>query len=246
MKGFEMKIGVLLATEIEEDGIGYYDRKIFELLNNTSLVENTEVVGIIVGKNSDDGPLRDGLARGLDRGVLLVDEDYDNSNCYLVAKAIASYITNVEQFDLILCGYKSHSGGSSMVPVLLSENLNCNAVLDVSEIDVINFQNILCKSNHDGIIEVIKTNGPTIICSENDKANINPVGLKDMMAAFNKEIKVVSLETICGHDSTIELMGMGKLIGPFKTHKLRKNTIFDQTEMSGFCKEIKELIMQGH
>ncbi|MEG0919383.1 MAG: hypothetical protein RSA49_01850 [Anaerovoracaceae bacterium] len=239
-----MKIGVLLAPEIEEDGIGYYDRKIFELLKNTNFDETNEVVGITVGKSSDDAPICEGLARGLDRGVLLVDNNYENSNCYSVSNSIASYISKVEKFDLIICGYKSHSSGSSMVPVLISNCLNYVTALDVISIDVTNYPNILFKSNHHGIIETIRTKVPTIICCENHKANINPVGLKDIMMAFDMEVKKVHLDTFNSVKTEENNYPIGKLIGTFKINQKRKNTIFDQAGMREFGKEIKELIIK--
>ncbi|MEG0292588.1 MAG: hypothetical protein RR495_07545 [Anaerovoracaceae bacterium] len=224
-----MNIAVLISTEIEDTGIGYYDRKIFEVLdelNNKNQGINN--IGISVGKSSSEDALREGLARNLNRGVLLVDDNYDNSNYYTVAKTLTEYLKVNNEFDIIMCGYKSHSCGTSIVPILISEYLNIPAILDVVEVTFEPGNNVICKATHDGITEIIKSHTPCIICCENNKAKILPTRLKSAMNAFNKEIKIERIEI------QNEEYPLGNIVAEFKPRRTRKNCIYTQSEMQNF------------
>ncbi len=82
-----------------------------------------EVVACTLGKASAQQIMKDALAKGADRGILLSDPAFDNLDILAVAKVIANAIRE-EQFDLILSGLQSDDQGNSQLGLLLAELLN--------------------------------------------------------------------------------------------------------------------------
>src|SRR5690606_22612517 len=59
--------------------------------------------------------LRDAIARGADRGVLLCDRAFAGSDTWATANALAAAITHLGGADLVLCGLTAIDGETGQV-----------------------------------------------------------------------------------------------------------------------------------
>ncbi len=85
--------------------------------------QSGEVVVCTLGKESAQQIMKDALAKGADRGILLLDPAFENLDILSTAKAIANAIRE-EKFDLILSGLQSDDQGNSQLGLLLAELLD--------------------------------------------------------------------------------------------------------------------------
>lgn len=95
-----------------------------------------EIVAISLGPDRVDDTLREAMAFGADRAILLKDAAFDTVDALVVANALAAAIRKVGAFDLILLGARSLDSGSGELAPRLAEALDRPQLNNVVSLDV--------------------------------------------------------------------------------------------------------------
>lgn len=81
-----------------------------------------EVVAVTAGPARAASTIREALAKGADRGILIEDDRFARSDALATAKALAAALGK-EKHDLVLTGLQSDDAGFGQVGVILAELL---------------------------------------------------------------------------------------------------------------------------
>ena len=81
-----------------------------------------EVVAVTAGPARAASTIREALAKGADRGILIEDDRFARSDALATARALAAALRK-EQYDLVLTGLQSDDAGFGQVGVILAELL---------------------------------------------------------------------------------------------------------------------------
>ena len=81
-----------------------------------------EVVAISAGPARAASTIREALAKGADRGVLIEDDNLAGADAFVTARALAAAL-RAEEFDLVLTGLQSDDAGFGQTGVVLAELL---------------------------------------------------------------------------------------------------------------------------
>ncbi len=93
-----------------------------------------EVIAISIGLLRVDEALREALARGADRSILIrSDEPLD---AFVVANLLAAAIDKIGDVDLVLCGDRSLDTACGEVAPRLAEALNLPSILNAAKIEI--------------------------------------------------------------------------------------------------------------
>lgn len=82
---------------------------------------DTHVIAMAVGGDRADDALREALARGADRAILI---GLDSLDAWAVANSLAAAIQRLGDIDLVLCGEQSLDTGAGELGARLAENLD--------------------------------------------------------------------------------------------------------------------------
>jgi len=93
------------------------------------------VTVISVGPKRATEAIRTALAMGADKGMLLVDEAFQNGDAYATAKALSEAIKNVP-FDLIFCGQRAIDDDGASVGAALAHFLGIPQVSLVTKLEI--------------------------------------------------------------------------------------------------------------
>jgi electron transfer flavoprotein beta subunit len=149
-----------------------------------------EVVIVSQGPTRVQKVIREGLAKGADRGVHIEESGLIETDPLLIAKSIVSAIKD-ENFDLILSGLQSDDTGMGQTGVLVGELLNMSVATLAIETDI-DKEKIRVKRELESDWFQWVTLGST--ASITIQSGINQPrypSLKGIMGAKKKEIKVV-------------------------------------------------------
>ena len=148
-----------------------------------------EVVACTLGNESAGQVLKDAMAKGADRSILLSDTKFDNLDILSIAKVISSAIRN-ENFDLILSGLQSDDQGNSQLGLLLAELLNMSHASLAMETEVLNENTIKVKRELEGgWFQWTELNLPVSISIQSGINTPRYATLKGIMMVKNKETK---------------------------------------------------------
>lgn len=91
------------------------------------------VTVLTMGPSKIAASLKDLLARGADRAVLLSDPTLAGADTYATAKALAAAATYLGGFDLILCGRRAIDGETGQVPPMLAAMLKMPCITNAED-----------------------------------------------------------------------------------------------------------------
>lgn len=104
------------------------------------------VTAISMGPPQAELTLKDALARGADRAVLLTDRKFAGADTLATSYTLVSAIKKLGCFDLIICGEKTVDGDTAQVGAEVAEQLDIPHVAYVDEVKDVTKDGIVVKS----------------------------------------------------------------------------------------------------
>lgn len=153
-----------------------------------------EVVICTLGKASAKSVIKDGLARGADRGIHIIVEDENELSPYQIAKSIADAIRE-ENANLVFAGLQSDDASYGQTGVVLAELLDIPSATIVIDIDreSLSDDSIRIKRElESGWYQWFKYQMPAMMTIQSGISQIRYASLKGIMAAKKKEIKEIT------------------------------------------------------
>lgn len=205
-----MKIGVLLkqtpatdsririddaGTGIVEDDIKWiisaYDEFALEqALELKDAKKAKEVIIFTLGGAGADQRIRDGLARGADRGVWLQDAAFQGSDSLGTARALAAAVQK-EGVDLLLAGKQSVDDDASQVGAMVAELLGWPQVTYISNFELGDGSFRATRDAGQGTRQVIEAALPAVVTCDKSLNNPRYASLPGIMKARRKKIAKV-------------------------------------------------------
>ena len=184
-------------------------------------VHGGEVVACTLGQASAEQVLKDAMAKGADRSILLSDAKFDDLDILSIAKIFTSAIKN-ENFDLILSGLQSDDHGNSQLGLLLAELLNMSHASLAMGTEVLNDSSIKVKRElENGWFQWTELSFPASISIQSGINTPRYATLKGIMMVKNKEVKKITASDLDITDITSNI-DLNKLYVPEK----EKETVY--------------------
>ena len=150
-----------------------------------------EVVIVSMGPARVQKVIREGLAKGADRGIHLEEDGQIQTDPLSIAKSISSILMD-ENFDLVLSGLQSDDTGMGQTGVLIGEMLGMSTGTLAMETDVQNNAIRVKRELESGWFQWVKLPLPASISIQSGLNTPRYPSLRGIMGAKKKEIKVVS------------------------------------------------------
>ena len=150
-----------------------------------------EVVVVSMGPTRVQKVIREGLAKGADRGIHLEEDGQIQTDPLSIAKSISSILMD-ENFDLVLTGLQSDDTGMGQTGVLIGEMLGMSTGTLAMETDVQDNTIRVKRELESGWFQWVKLPLPASISIQSGLNTPRYPSLRGIMGAKKKEIKVVS------------------------------------------------------
>jgi electron transfer flavoprotein beta subunit len=190
---------VLSGGKINEDGaefiINPYDEFAIEEAIQVREAHGGEVTVISVGNEETEKQLRTALAMGVDKAVLINNEEIsENSDQSTTAKLLAEYLKD-KQADLIIGGNVSIDGASGQVGPRVAELLNIPYVTTITKLDI-DGTNVTVIRDIEGDSEVIETTLPLLVTAQQGLNEPRYPSLPGIMKAKKKPLAELELDDL--------------------------------------------------
>ena len=152
---------------------------------------NGEVVVVSMGPARVQKVIREGLAKGADRGIHLEEDGRIETDPLSIAKRFSSVLKE-ENFDLILTGLQSDDTGMGQTGVLIGELLGMSTATLAMETDVQDDHINIKRELESGWFQWVKMHLPASISIQSGLNTPRYPSLKGIMGAKKKEVKVVT------------------------------------------------------
>lgn len=173
--------------------ISEYDPVAIEFGRRLADSQSCELVGISVGGPEAAAPAatKAVLARGADRLVLVAHESLRSCGPTRTGSFLASIVGRLGDVALLLTGDSSVDNNAHVVPGVIAGFLGWNCLSAVTEASVGEGRARVTRRAGSGD-EVVTTSSPLVLATATDACKPRTPGMKDMLAARNKPVEVLS------------------------------------------------------
>jgi len=150
-----------------------------------------EVVVCSAGPARVQQVIREGLARGADRGIHVDDAALAAADGFMVASALA-HAMREEAFDLVLTGLQSDDQGHAQTGVALAELLGIPHSTIIMDVEVSDGRVRVKRELEGGWFQWVAMPTPALLTIQSGINQLRYATLKGIMAAKKKEIRSVA------------------------------------------------------
>ena len=192
---------------LEKSGVNWmlspYDEFAVEEALRTKEKAGGQVTAISLGGDAHKETLRKALAMGVDKAVLLKDENVRDS--FSVGHALANAAQSMNP-DILFFGKQSIDYNDEQVPGIVAELLGWPSVSVVVKMEILGGK-IVCEREIEGGHEVVEASLPAVIAAQKGLNEPRYPSLKGIMAAKTKVIEEKQPPTV---PNLVEVLEMRK------------------------------------
>ena len=144
-----------------------------------------EVTAITMGLPKAEEVLREAMAMGADKGILVTDRVLGGADTWATSTTIAGAIRNIPDYDIIFTGRQAIDGDTAQVGPQIAEHLGIPVISYAEDIKV-DGDSVVVKRQYEDRYHMIKAKTPVLITalSElNDPRYMTPGGIFDALDA---------------------------------------------------------------
>ena len=171
-----------------------------------------EVVVVCMGPPPAEGMLRECLARGCDRAVLVSGREFGGSDTYATSQILAAAINKigVEENDIVMCGRQAIDGDTAQVGPQIAEKLGLPQISYAADIQLDGKTVTVKRMLEDGYMTV-KTQTPCLITCIKELNEPRYMSVYGIFDCYSKPYEVLDYNALKDDPlidpSTIGLMG---------------------------------------
>ena len=172
--------------------------------------DNVEVTVLTMGLPKAEEVLREAIAMGADKGILVTDRVLGGADTWATSSTIAGALKNME-YDLIITGRQAIDGDTAQVGPQISEHLGIPVISYAEELKI-EGDSVVVKRQFDDRYHMLKAKMPCLVTALqelNEPRYMTPGGIFD---CFDKEVQVWGRDKLDVDDSNIGKVGSPTVI----------------------------------
>ena len=171
-----------------------------------------EVIVVTMGPPPAAGMLREAMAMGADRAVLVSAREFGGSDTYATSQILAAAIDTIglDKYDIEMCGRQAIDGDTAQVGPQIGEKLHLPQITYAADIKVEGETVTVQRMLEDGYM-TIKTKTPCLITCIKELNTPRYMNMNGILSTYNKPLDVYDYEKLKDHPlidaTTIGLKG---------------------------------------
>jgi electron transfer flavoprotein beta subunit len=163
------------------------------------------VTVITMGPPQADEILREAMAMGADRAILLTDRKFAGADTLATSNALAGALRKLE-YDIIITGRQAIDGDTAQVGPQLAEHLDLPQVTYVEQVAVEGKNLTVRKATEEGY-QMVETSAPCLLTVLASAVKPRYMSVAGIMQTFKKEVEVWGFDKIDVDEAKIGLNG---------------------------------------
>ncbi len=184
---------------------------------------NGEVTALSMGPPQAEESLRQAVALGADKGVLLTDRNFAGSDTWATAYTLARGIKKLKDVDLVICGKQAIDGDTAQVGPGIAEFMGIPCITYVRKIEEIDENKMRVHRMMEGGYHIIDVPLPALITVVKEINEPRMPSLRGKMNARKAEIEKWTAADIACEVNNIGQMGsptwVDKIFAPPRREK---------------------------
>ena len=188
--------------------INPFDLGAIQLAKNVKFLnKETEITAVTMGPPQAEAALKQAIAMGCDRGILLSDKKFTGADTLATAYTLSQFIkTCMPDVDLIICGQQAVDGDTAQTPTSMAEKLSLQQITNVIALKEFHPDYAVWIKDTCSYKQEIKAPFPCLVAANIKDLNILP-DINGYIKSQNTEINVLCSDDINADIQCIGLKG---------------------------------------
>jgi len=182
------------------------DKHALEAALEIKEASGAEVLVLSMAPPDTRSVIREALAMGADRAVLLSDKVFAGSDTLATALILATAIRRLDSFDLIFCGNYTLDGSTAQVPSQIAEFLGIANIMHVENLEHTNGRLLVTQKIEQGYMK-LEAQPPLLLSFTKEANKPRFTSFLEILAAEKREIATWSNADLNLEESRIGLKG---------------------------------------
>lgn len=174
--------------------LSFYDGLAVEEAVKTQEAHGGEVTVLTLGAGDSSKELRDALAKGVDKAMLLKDDNWHARDSRSTAKTLAAKLQEMGA-DLVFCGRVATDRDNAAVGPMVATYNGWACVTEVVELSIADGKGTAKRETESGV-ETVEFSLPAVITCNKGLNEPRRAALKGIMAAKKKPLEEVDAEAV--------------------------------------------------
>jgi len=167
---------------------------------------NAHITVITMGLPQADDILRESLAMGADRAILLTDRKLGGADTLATSNALAAALKQLE-FDLVITGRQAIDGDTAQVGPQIAEHLDLPQVTYLENIEYDGKKTFtIQKSTEDGY-QILEVDSPCVVTVLASANKARYMSVRGIVEAYDKEVEVWGFDKLGIDEEKVGLKG---------------------------------------
>ncbi len=184
--------GVLLREGVETK-MNPFDLYALETALKIKSQTKAMIAVITMGPPSAQAVIDEAYALGADEGYLLTDRKFAGADVLATSFTLASGISSIGEYDLIICGKQTTDGDTAQVGPAIAEHLGLPHVSWAMQLETVDQKSITVRQDLGSHVALAKMNYPCLITVEKDIFIPRLPSYLKKQAAKNRQTTVLAL-----------------------------------------------------
>ncbi len=171
------------------------------------------VTAITMGPAQADNALREALAMGVDRAILLTDRKFAGADTLATSNALSGAIRNID-YDIIITGRQAIDGDTAQVGPQIAEILDLPQISYVESIEQPKEGSYEVRKWTEDGYELLEVNGKVLLTVLASACKPRYMNVRGIVEAYDREVEIWGFDNITVDETTLGLKG-----SPTRVHK---------------------------
>ncbi len=172
------------------------DRFALEAALNMKRETDAHITVMSMGPQDVEPILKECMALGADKGLLLSDPAFAGADTYATARTLAAGITMLEGADLVLCGMASSDGATEWVGPQIAVFLDRPVVTMVRAIESLSDDSLVVKADMENGYRRVRVNLPAVLTVTRELNTPKTLSFSGIIKARKKQVTCCGIEDL--------------------------------------------------
>lgn len=207
--------------------------------------QGAKITCVTMGPPQAESMLRELYAMGADECILVSDGKFGGADTWATSNTLGAVLSTLD-YDLIIAGRQAIDGDTAQVGPQTAEKLGLPQITYVEEILEISEEKILVRKALENTYEIIESTMPCLITTLSSIAKPRYMHVREIMRAFDKDIRLVTFADLSLDPTTIGLKGSPTKVKKTFTKEVHKNSDILTLEPRDAARRIFETLLDNN
>jgi electron transfer flavoprotein alpha/beta subunit len=204
--------------------------------------QDTHITVISMGPPAAASIVKECMALGADKGILLSDMAFGGADAFATAYTLAAGVKKLENVDVVFCGMASSDGATEWVGPQIASFLSAPVVTMVNAIEEIKDKTWTVKADFDNGYRRVKIQLPAVFTVTRHLNQPKTLSFSGIIKARKKQVEILDLKQLGADPSMVGVNGSPTIVSKMEATVNKRETTMIQGTREEKAQQVVQIL----